>query len=72
MASDAPENTEQPPASQSGPVEAPADSVAPAPPIPESRLPSRKDTSLREFLNKIDDYAPIVCFLRQNSLGRFY
>ncbi|KAK1761529.1 transcription initiation factor TFIID subunit 10 [Echria macrotheca] len=33
---------------------------APTPPIPESRLPTRKDASLREFLNKMDDYAPII------------
>lgn len=29
-------------------------------PLQDPRLPTRKDTSLREFLNKIDDYAPIV------------
>lgn len=57
MASDAPEKTEQSPVAQNGP----ADAAPPAPPVPESRLPSRKDTSLREFLNKMDDYAPIVC-----------
>jgi transcription initiation factor TFIID subunit 10 len=60
MATDAPENPDQPVASQSGPAEAPAEAIAPPPPPPESRLPSRKDTSLREFLNKIDDYAPII------------
>lgn len=27
---------------------------------PEPKLPSRKDTSLKEFLSKMDDYAPIV------------
>lgn len=32
-------------------------------PLVDPRLPTRKDTSLREFLSKIDDYAPIVCFL---------
>lgn len=26
----------------------------------EPRLPTHKDTSLREFLSKMDDYAPIV------------
>lgn len=31
-------------------------------PLVDPRLPTRKDTSLREFLSKIDDYAPIVCF----------
>ena len=30
-------------------------------PPPESRVPTRKDMSLREFLGKMDDYAPIVC-----------
>lgn len=36
--------------------------AAPAPPtLQESRLPTKKDTSLREFLGKMDDYAPIVC-----------
>lgn len=28
--------------------------------IQEPKLPSRKDTSLKEFLGKMDDYAPIV------------
>lgn len=37
------------------------DAVVPAPAaIPESRMPTKKDTSLREFLSKMDDYAPIV------------
>lgn len=26
----------------------------------EPKMPSRKDTSLKEFLTKMDDYAPIV------------
>lgn len=54
------ENAEQVPApapdaqpEQDAVVEAPAA-------IPESRLPTKKDTSLREFLGKMDDYAPIV------------
>lgn len=34
-------------------------------PVPESKLPTRKDASLKEFLNKMDDYAPIV----RRSLG---
>ncbi|KAL2018981.1 hypothetical protein VTK56DRAFT_10206 [Thermocarpiscus australiensis] len=29
-------------------------------PLPEPKLPTRKDVSLREFLNKMDDYAPII------------
>ncbi|KAH6851337.1 transcription initiation factor TFIID 23-30kDa subunit-domain-containing protein [Chaetomium sp. MPI-CAGE-AT-0009] len=31
-----------------------------APPATEPRLPTRKDASLKEFLNKMDDYAPII------------
>lgn len=27
---------------------------------PEPKLPTRKDASLKEFLGKMDDYAPIV------------
>jgi transcription initiation factor TFIID subunit 10 len=34
-----------------------ADPVAPA---PEPKVPTRKDASLKEFLSKMDDYAPIV------------
>lgn len=30
--------------------------------IPESREPTRKDISLRDFLGKMDEYAPIVRF----------
>ena len=30
------------------------------PVLAESKLPTRKDTSLKEFLGKMDDYAPIV------------
>lgn len=29
-------------------------------PPPEPRVPARKDISLRNFLSKMDDYAPIV------------
>ncbi|KAK4142832.1 transcription initiation factor TFIID 23-30kDa subunit-domain-containing protein [Dichotomopilus funicola] len=34
--------------------------IAAAPPAPELKLPTRKDASLKDFLNKIDDYAPII------------
>lgn len=27
----------------------------------EARIPAKKDATLREFLSKMDDYAPIVC-----------
>lgn len=30
------------------------------PVLAESKMPTRKDTSLKEFLGKMDDYAPIV------------
>ncbi|KAH6613253.1 transcription initiation factor TFIID 23-30kDa subunit-domain-containing protein [Chaetomium tenue] len=33
---------------------------APAPTVSEPKLPTRKDASLKEFLNKMDDYAPII------------
>ncbi|EAQ87032.1 hypothetical protein CHGG_08285 [Chaetomium globosum CBS 148.51] len=33
---------------------------APAPTVTEPKLPTRKDASLKEFLNKMDDYAPII------------
>lgn len=56
MASDAPENAEQPLGSQTQPTEQPEAIAPPA----EPRVASRKDTSLREFLHRIDDYAPIV------------
>lgn len=29
-------------------------------PSPELRIPTQKDISLREFMSKMDDYAPIV------------
>lgn len=46
-------------------------SIDPAPPdpenvsleaeaVPEAREPTKKDISLRDFLSKMDDYAPIV------------
>ncbi|KAF7561054.1 hypothetical protein G7046_g3065 [Stylonectria norvegica] len=56
MASEAPEINEQPQVAQN----VPDDAGPPIPPIPESRMPSRKDTSLREFLGKIDECAPII------------
>lgn len=66
MASEAPENPEQRPPTQNGegdnraPVDVPDPANPPATAAPESRLPARKDISLREFLHKIDDCAPIV------------
>lgn len=38
-----------------------ADGLMPgAPPASELRIPTKKDASLREFLSKMDDYAPII------------
>ena len=34
--------------------------VDPIAPAPDPKLPTRKDPSLKEFLSKMDDYAPIV------------
>lgn len=66
MTSDAPEVTDSQPVTQNGQPEDREIPDGPNPPPPEithgqdPRLPTRKDTSLREFLNKIDDCAPIV------------
>lgn len=44
-------------ATQNGDPEVLPEAIAPG---PEPKLPTRKDMSLREFLAKMDDYAPIV------------
>ncbi|CAG9949163.1 unnamed protein product [Clonostachys rosea f. rosea IK726] len=66
MASEAPDITEKtaepvssgsvPPNTQPAPTTEEVNPVAIAP----ERLPTRKDVPLRELLNKIDDYAPII------------
>jgi len=38
-----------------------ADDVDGVPEIVEPRIPAKKDATLREFLNRMDDHAPIVC-----------
>jgi transcription initiation factor TFIID subunit 10 len=58
MASAPLENADLPPATQDGQQEPEGEEVAPVP--VEAKLPTRKDISLKEFLNKMDDYAPIV------------
>lgn len=59
MESDAPpENVEKQVAPENGPPDAVPDALAQAQDL--NKLPTRKDVSLREFLSKIDDYAPIV------------
>jgi transcription initiation factor TFIID subunit 10 len=71
MASEAPETTEQQaPAPQAQQAQAALPEMAPEgseAPAPEPKMPSRKDTSLREFLHKIDDYAPVVCSFQDQS-----
>lgn len=47
-----PEITPSVPVDRHAPIAAPVD----------TRLPSRKDASLREFLSKMDEYAPTVSF----------
>lgn len=70
MSSEAPENLEQPGGSQA--AAGPPAEVAPTlATVPDSRLPTRKDTTLREFIKKMDEYAPIVSScLRRFSLKR--
>lgn len=46
-----------PPAPDQGPVDGQATDV---PAVIEPRIPQKKDASLREFLGKMDDYAPII------------
>ncbi|KAF7532977.1 hypothetical protein G7054_g7514 [Neopestalotiopsis clavispora] len=53
------ENTEVPPASQE--VQKTNEEEEEVNPEPqEAKMPTRKDVSLKEFLNKMDDYAPII------------
>lgn len=66
MEGDAPENVEKQVAPENGPSDSVPEPIAPASDL--NKLPTRKDVSLREFLNKIDDYAPIVRF----RLGSFF
>lgn len=35
----------------------------------EARIPAKKDATLREFLGKMDDYAPIVCLSAGARVG---
>jgi hypothetical protein len=42
------------------PVAAEGEEVDPVAPAQDPKLPTRKDASLKEFLSKMDDYAPIV------------
>ena len=58
MATNGPENGEQPQQTQDAPQEEAPEALPPA--AGDIKLPTRKDMSLKEFLNKMDDYAPIV------------
>ncbi|EJP68470.1 hypothetical protein ACQRIT_001543 [Beauveria bassiana] len=55
MASDAPNNTQQSAAPTNGQFDG-----RPQLPPADLKLPQRKDVSLREFLKKVDDCAPII------------
>lgn len=50
----------------------PEDSTMPQEePAPEAPAPTKKDISLRDFMSKMDDYAPIVrlpCYIKDASL----
>lgn len=60
------ENAEQvPPMDHHQPL-VPEDEI---PALAESKMPTRKDISLKEFLSKMDDYAPIVCFNTSSNLS---
>lgn len=61
MGSEVPENSQQAAASSTE-QEIPTQPNEEQPTLNtgEYKLPTRKDVSLREFLSKIDDYAPIV------------
>jgi transcription initiation factor TFIID subunit 10 len=54
-------NAESPdPSADLVPVANKDEEVDPVAPAPEPKLPTRKDASLKEFMSKMDDYAPIV------------
>jgi len=54
-------NAESPdPSTDLVPVANNDEEVDPVAPASDPRLPTRKDASLKEFLSKMDDYAPIV------------
>ena len=63
MSSNAPANNAAEPApAPAQPNGVAENGVAPAAPSFDSKAPTRKDASLKEFLNKMDDHAPIVGF----------
>jgi transcription initiation factor TFIID subunit 10 len=57
-------NAESPdPSTDLVPVANKDEEIDPLAPAPDPKLPTRKDASLKEFLSKMDDYAPIVSCL---------
>ena len=64
MATNAPDQPEQAqPALPNGTSSEAAAAEPAAPPVLEPKVPGRRQTSLKEFLNKMDDHAPIVSCL---------
>ncbi|TKA61933.1 hypothetical protein B0A49_09886 [Cryomyces minteri] len=62
MKPSAEESTQTPPANLDGALDTALDhDMVDTAHAPEPRTPAKKDASLREFLGKMDDYAPIVC-----------
>lgn len=59
-AGNADETNETAPAAPGMNLDGANDAPAEIPAI-ESRIPAKKDIALREFMGKMDDYAPIVC-----------
>ncbi|KAK4651154.1 hypothetical protein QC762_611840 [Podospora pseudocomata] len=62
-ASTQPNGTQSPPTNATATGEAAVGAVEGGPVVPpllEAKTPLRKDASLKEFLNKMDDYAPII------------
>ncbi|CAP67530.1 uncharacterized protein PODANS_6_11840 [Podospora anserina S mat+] len=62
-ASTQPNGTQPPPTNATATGEAAVGAVEGGPVVPpllEAKTPLRKDASLKEFLNKMDDYAPII------------
>jgi transcription initiation factor TFIID subunit 10 len=39
--------------------------------VQEARIPAKKDATLREFLGKMDEFAPIVCSLCLLRTGKY-
>lgn len=60
VASSDPMHTDDTPALPPPPDQAQTNGTTALLPAPEPRIPQKKDASLREFLGKMDDYAPII------------